>query len=312
MDSEDLDNDDNDLPIEQAFVDVHFAEPLPPEFVINELLAVGMNVMSGPPKKAYKSLQSILMGAACAEWTEGALVNLPPWMKVLRPGPSLFVSYEAEAGVINYILEHDARIKTKPGAMYVAHRPFMFQLDEPAQANELLDFMDAKDPVLVVLDPFRNTHSEDENDSGAVVRLLSPLVEWGHKHKAAIVLIHHVNKPSEGKDKSSFYNMRGSSALPGLADGLLTIEDTKDDGNIIINATFKRGQSYRRCIHLGMPGYGWGPNGFEVLPLSVQNVRREWQSGIHDIATIAATLKQKPSEVTAALQDLRRNGECHE
>lgn len=295
-------------PIEQGFLDVHYAEPVPPEYVINEVVPVGLTVMSGPPKKAYKSLQAILYAAACAQWGVPAL---PIWMQPVNctPAPSLLISYEADAGVINYILNHDCQIKTKPGAMYVAHKPFEFQLDDADKANQLLDYMDEKEPALVVLDTFRNTHSGDENDSSNVIRLLHPLVDWGHAHKAGILLVHHVNKPAEGKDPSSFYNMRGSSALPGLADGLLTIEATKVESEIVINATFKRGQSYRRTVHLGVPGYGWGARGYEVLPPSVQAVGREWNAGNQDVGALSLALKLQPAQITSALEDLRRNKE---
>ncbi len=292
-------------PIEEAFIDVAYAESKPPEWVVSDVLPVGLTILSGPPKKAFKSLQTILLASLCARWPVRAL---PPWMRCVRGGPSLLLSYEADAGVIKHIIEKDLQLETEPGNLYIAHDPFKFQLDDPHTANQMLDYMDEKDPILVVMDPFRNMHSGDENDSGNVIGLLSPLVQWGHQHGASILMVHHVNKPAEGKDGSSFYAMRGSSALPGLADGLITIENTKEDGEIIINATFKRGQSYRRTIHLGVPGYGWGSVGYEVFDKDTKRVLETFNSGTKDKDAISVALKMNPGQVKQALIDLRRNG----
>ena len=298
------DGDFDGVPIEEAFKDVHDAIPEEPDFIINQTLPVGLTIMSGPPKVAFKSLQAVLFAANCAQWPVSAL---PIWMEPLRPGPSLIVSYEASAGVINHILNVDCRIKTYPGSIYVAHKPSEFKLDDVNKANQLIKYMDSKDPAIVVLDPWRNSHSGDENDSTAVTEMLSPLVDWAHDMQASVLLIHHVNKPSDGKDSSSYYAMRGSSALPGLADGLLNIESTKKEGEIYINATFKRGPSWRRLIHLGVPGYGWGNKGYEVLNQSILNIGKLWDEGMKDSASIAMALKKQLGEVEAAIVDLKRN-----
>lgn len=294
----------SDNPIEQAFTDVHFAEPESPDFVIAETLPVGLTVMGGPPKKSFKSLQAILYATLCARWPCTAL---PKWMKAIHTGPTLAWSYEASAGVINHILTKDLQIETTPGALYIAHNAFKFQLDNDDQANQMLDYMYEKEPILTVMDPFRNMHSEDENDSATITRLLSPMVQYAHETHSAVLLIHHVNKPSEGKDKTSFYHMRGSSALQGLADGLLTVEDTKVEGNIIINATFKRGLSYRRTIHLGVPGFGWGKVGYEVLDKETEKVRDEYLKGNTHTPSIAASTKLSIQQVMEVLETLRRN-----
>lgn len=296
-------------PIEQAFIDVHYAEPLEPEFIINNLIPVGLTVISGPPKKAFKSLQAIIMACMCARWPTKAF---PPWIVANHFGPSLLMSYEARAGVVNYIITHDLKIETVPGSLFVAHNPYEFQLDDPVKANQMLDYLDEKKPILTLIDPWRNTHSADENDSGAVVDMLGPLVAYAHENEMGIGLVHHVNKPSEGKDKSSFYAMRGSSALPGLADGLITIEDTKEEGNIWINATFKRGMSYRRQIHLGVEGFGWGNTGYEVLDDATKKVKTEWDRchetiALRNPAIIAGTLKMPVGLVKECMDTLNRN-----
>ncbi len=296
----------SDTPIEAAFIDVAHAVIQPPEWVIKDLVPVGLTVLSGPPKKAFKSLQTILMAALCARWPVTAL---PQWATCERSGPSLLLSYEANAGVVKYILQHDLELEVEEGSIYVAHKPQEFQLDDDKKANTMLDYMDEKEPILVVMDPFRNMHTGDENDSGQIIRLLSPLVSWAHDNHAAVVMVHHVNKPTEGKDPGSFYMMRGSSALPGLADGLLTVETTKKPGDIVINATFKRGTSYRRTVHIGVPAYGWGKHGYEVHEKSVMDVKVEWDKGNHSPPSIAKVLNQQLGQVNQALEDLKRNNQ---
>lgn len=297
------------LPIEEAYIDVAYAEPKAPNWVIQDILPVGLVVLSGPPKKSFKSLQALLFGALCADWPVKAL---PQWMKCMRGGPSLINSYEADAGVIRYILETEVGLKVQPGSIFVAHDPRKFQLDQPETANKMLDYMEEKQPILTVMDPFRNMHSGDENDSGNIQTLLTPLVAFAHETESTVLMIHHVNKPTEGKDGSSFYAMRGSSALPGLADGLITVENTKTEGNIIINATFKRGMSYRRTIHLGVPGFGWGVNGYEVFDEVTQKILLEYQRHtdcppMRNPVVMAATLKLPIMQVKEALEAFQRN-----
>lgn len=299
----------SDMPLEQSFVDVHYEEPLQPEFVIADLIPVGLTILSGPPKKAFKSLQAILMACMCARWPVKAF---PPWIKANYFGPSLLFSYEARAGVVNHIITKDLQIETQPGALFVAHNPYEFQLDDPDKANLMLDYMEDKAPILALMDPWRNMHSADENDSGAVSDMLGPLVAHAHENGMGIVLIHHVNKPSEGKDKTSFYTMRGSSALPGLADGLITVEDTKDEGTIWLNTTFKRGLSYRRQIHLGVPGFGWGDQGYEVMDEATKRVQTEWERNrlcppLQASVVMAATLHLSAGQVKESMDMLERN-----
>lgn len=301
----------SDAPIEEAYIDISHAIPKPPNWVIRELIPVGLTVLSGPPKKSFKSLQALLMAVTCARWP---MTALPTWMVCERGGPSLIHSYEADAGVCRYILEHDVGLTMDPGAIYIAHDPRKFQLDVTETANRMLDYMYEKEPILTVLDPFRNMHSGDENDSANIQSLLAPLVTYAHETDSAVVMVHHVNKPSEGKDQGSFYNMRGSSALPGLADGLLTAEMTRIEGNLWLNATYKRGLSYRRQVHLGVPGYGWGTQGFEVYDDATKKVKEEWDRNascepLRDPIVMAKTLNLHAGQVKESIETLQRNND---
>lgn len=252
-----------EVPVEQSFRDIIYATKKPPEWVINDFIPVGLTFMAGPPKKAYKSTMTLIKACLCAQWGTKAF---PPWMHATMFGPSMLFSYEADDGEILWTIEDGLQVKPKEGYLFVTIDPWEFQLDVPGVIDRILQYLDAKKPRLIIMDPFRNMWSGDENDSGAVINCLGPIRKWAKDHGAAVIVVHHINKPNENVVAGSMYSMRGSSAIPGLADGIVVVEATKNEGQIKVHTTFKRGQSWVRTIQLGVPGFGWPSEGYEVGP----------------------------------------------
>lgn len=297
--------------IDDAFLDVAHAIKKDPAWVIDQFIPVGLTFMAGPPKISHKSSITLALAAMCARWPARVM---PRWMRCTLGGPSMIFSYEADGGEVRSMMEDGLGVEVEEGAIYVAHDPWEYQLDVKGAVDRLVDYLELKMPRLVVMDPFRNMWSGDENDSGAIIQVLGPVQRWLKLNEAAGIVVHHVNKPQpQGlTEAGGMFAMRGSSAIPGLADGIVVIEPTKHDGQVVINARFKRGQPWRRTIQLGAPGYGWPSSGYEVLPELCHSVADHWGSmrGDHDLewlAQAATTHKQTVSAIKAAIEGLVRN-----
>lgn len=263
--------------IEQRWTDVHYAVKKPPQWVINDTVPVGVVLLAGPPKKSYKSTLAIIEACLAARWNTTAL---PPWMACDLGGPTMLVSCEATDGEVLWLIEEGLKVKTQTNTIYVAMDSWQFQLDIEEHMAAFLADLDERKPRLIIIDPFRNVWSGDENDSGAIIKVLGPLRAWAHANEAAIIIVHHINKPPSDVTKNAngggMYSMRGSSAIPGLADGMIIIEPTNTEGQITINTTFKRGTSWRRTIQLGVPGFGWPEQGYEVQHEQALALRELW------------------------------------
>jgi hypothetical protein len=71
-----------------------------------------------------------------------------------------------------------------------------------------------EDARLVILDPIRQLHSCDENDSGAMTALVQQLHRLASRTQAAIVFAHHTNRASSTMGQGDFAGAaRGSTAL---------------------------------------------------------------------------------------------------
>lgn len=281
-----------DEPIEQAFVDVTQCPIITPQFVVRELCPVGLVVMQGPPKEAYKSTLTIIVAALTARWQCQAL---PPWCESVLWGPTMIWPMEAQPGEINWVLRNALQVEVEDSTIWAALNPWEYKLDADDRCELMLEWLRAKRPRLVILDPFRNMWAGDENDSGMVIQSLQPMQAWAKDNQACVLIVHHVGKPSEGKAPGSMYSGRGSTALPGLADGILTIENGGSQGRIIINAVFKRGSSYRRTVDLGVPGYGWRRDGREVLTKNAHGLITRVRNG--------ATLEEAVQEMQLSILD---------
>lgn len=302
--------------IEDAFIDLSRAVSTAPKWVINDFVPVGLTWLAGPPKKSFKSTLAIVKACICARWGSSAL---PPWAYAALTGPTMMLSCEADEGEVRWVVEEGLRLKVQPATVYVAHDSFDFQLDIPEKNQALIEYLRLREPALCILDPVRNCWNGDENDSSAVMKTFGPIREWAHDADASCLAVHHVTKPAQGYTMANdpvggMYTMRGSGALPGLADGILVIEPTKHEGQIIVHATFKRGKGWTRTLQLGVPGFGWPTHGYEILGQRTQALKDAWlplPASEREKAEVAESIyavgKGSPGTVNEDLRALLRN-----
>lgn len=101
------------------------------------------------------------------------------------------------------------------------------RLDDKATIASFQATIAYEKPVLVILDPFREMHTGDENDAALIAALLQPLRELQYSLGCAVMLVHHMGKAPEGKTtRRAGQRLRGSSALHGAVDSALYLEPT--------------------------------------------------------------------------------------
>jgi RecA-family ATPase len=78
---------------------------------------------------------------------------------------------------------------------------------------------------LVIIDPFRNAHGLDENDSNSVRQLTDNIRDLRDITGASILITHHLRKMSKQDKENPGFALRGSGAIYGAVDGLITLAD---------------------------------------------------------------------------------------
>jgi len=175
--------------------------------------AVG--ILGGEPKccKSFLALDmavSVASGAAC-------LRQFP----VRRHGSVLLFPAEDSLAIVRQRLE---------GIAAAAHVPFdslavevitapALRLDTPADRERLSNTVQARRPILLILDPMIRLHRVDENDATQIAGLLSYLRQLQRQFQLAVVLVHHARKDSNGSRPGQA--LRGSSELHGWGDSNL-------------------------------------------------------------------------------------------
>ena len=92
------------------------------------------------------------------------------------------------------------------------------QLDDEISFSKLGVMVSRIRPAFVSLDPFAETHSQNENDAQAVLSVLRPLRRLALKYETFIAPTHHTRKGYAGQDSDIKQTGRGSSAMKGWAD----------------------------------------------------------------------------------------------
>lgn len=93
-------------------------------------------------------------------------------------------------------------------------------------------------PALVGLDPLRNLHSAEENSSTEMREILRALGAIRELCGCALAVVHHsAKRGGENDGRTAGARMRGSSAIDGYRDGLISLEETEkgDAGDEITN-----------------------------------------------------------------------------
>lgn len=241
------------MPIEGTFSDLAEAEISEPVWVIKDILPAGIVFLAGPPKTMKSTLEM-----AFSVVVAGLQTNcLPAEMLQLgsEPGLVMGLSAEATAGELRHMVEVGMRLKVPDDRrILIADDPWSFRLDDPDGLEQILAWLENRKPKLFWLDPLRDFHSLDEKDSGAINRLLRPIQRWAKANGSCFMVVHHTRKKAQD-DKSDYDagDMRGTTALFGIADGVIMITP-RQGGKLYLRGTYKRGPEWERTVQLRL----WG------------------------------------------------------
>jgi hypothetical protein len=294
----------NELPFHEYFTDIVDARRRPVEWIVRDLIPTGLTLVSGPPKISRKTTALLAIAEMVSGVSEPANSYFPSALcHVDTPGPVLFFPAEDDAGELREKLEVAFQVRpTLRKRLFIADDPALWQLDDEHGMTSLMGWLAEANPVLVCMDPFREFHRQDENDSTEMITLLRPIQTWAKKHKRAFILSHHVTKPSpQHEGQASLFTVRGSGAIVGKVDSNHIIRPEKD-GTLRWQAIFKRAREWDRTLRMG----AWGPKAEFVLTDWEQGVKGLWERGLRSPADIAAQLKGGPEAVKGAIEELKR------
>lgn len=101
----------------------------------------------------------------------------------------------------------------------------MMHLDRPDTMARFMATVEAVKPVLTILDPLRELHTGDENDSSYVAQLLAPLRTLQARVGCAVLVVHHFSKPpGDGKSlRRPMEQLRGNGAMGGAVDSFISL-----------------------------------------------------------------------------------------
>jgi hypothetical protein len=226
-------------------------------------------------------------------------------MNVRRTGLAEVFSFEASAGELRHTAETEMNIVVPSGdeSIMVCDDPWDYQLDDAEGIEKLLYWLNETKPLLVVLDPLRNFHNLDENDSGSLIKALAPLRKWAKDNKSCVLIVHHAKKREEGRYNNN--DLRGSSALFGMVDGALIIT-REGQTEVHVAATFKRGASWERTIELAAYQNKGGVAGVPLGELD-KSVYRLFKAGATNTRDVAKQLKCARSMVLECCKTLAQN-----
>lgn len=290
---------DQEDTIEGVWTDLFAARRKPVQWIIRDLLTTGLAWVVGPPKEAKKSTQAVGMGLLVA----GYGCNLyPAFMSEPAVDSQVYIiSAEADAGELRDMAEGVLGVKgVAKEAILVADDPWDFQLDTEAGMANLARELEKRLPKLVILDPFVELHSQDENDAVAIVKILKPIRDWAKRNDSCVLVVHHPRKLAQDQVKYKRQDARGSGAIAGKADTHLTISPMGSYHTI--EAVFKRARGWTRDLVLGLDG----EVAREVITADDRKVAEAYGSDV-DIDALARILKMSPSAVKESVAKLTRN-----
>lgn len=282
-----------------VFTDLGTASRAPPAWVIENLLPVGLTFIGAPPK-CNKSTFTMAMAALVGGHRCKALP--PALSKVKLHGPVMVFSAEATAAELRDMVEVGMRLSVPADeSLLVCDEPFEWRLDDPGGVLRLEQWLNNRMPRMVVIDPLRDFHQMEERDSGQMNRLLRPLQRWCKANEAAAVIVHHTRKPSDQTpgDATDPSQLRGSSAMFGLADAVIMMGQGKD-GFVRIRSTFKRAAGWEKQIRLAVYEYAELEAQEKVSP-SEELVMKAVLAGMRDPAQISVQTRVSIPMVVAAM-----------
>lgn len=175
-------------------------------------------------------------------------------------------------------------------------------------AGALAETIARVNPRLLIIDPLITAHvGTDENASSEMQRVLDKLRDISIQHPSMAVLVaHHLGKGSKGQ--SAMYGLRGSSALPAWADGLITLRQATQDASSqrrmdIIHRDAPSPPPTAYTLHVGVGQI----DGLCQFRLDQDDVQHKSDATLADVVLDKITAQPEVYNVTTLAMELGRN-----
>lgn len=162
-----------------------------------------------------------------------------------QPGPVLIVSAEDDLGIVlmrveAFVAGHGMDREAVLSNIHVIadEEP---SIGETAWQLHLAAHVERIRPVLIILDPWAELLSGDENSNSEVRPAIKFVRRLSRICGSAIALVHHAGKQGKPDEKRTLDKIRGASALPSAARVILFFE-SRPDGVFVENVKLSRAE----------------------------------------------------------------------
>ena len=116
-------------------------------------------------------------------------------------------------------------------------------LQTPLGIQRLNAAMESVKPDVLILDPLAEFHTLEENSAQDMMKILHNLDQLRAKFKCAVIIVHHVTKPTKDSPRSGPEHLRGSGVLFAKGDTYLMVKPHgRKQGRLQIDFTLRRGK----------------------------------------------------------------------
>jgi hypothetical protein len=207
------------------------------EWLVHGILAKNsITIMSGQPGsfKSWLALElglSVSMGQkalGCFEVQKGKVLHFNA-----EDDPAVTTKNRLEALVLGKGVgeEEDFWLLDTPSLM----------LDDVTTQKRLEKTVEAVRPTLLILDPFRNLHTQDEDKSSSITPILNFLRELNRKYSMSILAVFHDRKPKKEDPGRRASRIRGSNAVEGWRDSAIFLD--VDGGQVHVELYHRSSQA---------------------------------------------------------------------
>ena len=221
-------NRKNNLPPESRFLDTlrngEEMRTIPIEkerYLIEGLIAEGTLTVLGGEEGVGKSMFLMNLGMALASGIQKFLgwgVNAPAKVLYLNNemGYSKFIRrFKSMANGVGSL-----KLEKFSTPQHFPH----FEISK----KQLIEYVSAKRPDLIIFDCMYLMHDADENDASEMKSFIRDVAIFAREYNSAVILAHHVKKGKRG-DLLNSHSLRGSSAISAFADNVFLL--TRDSKN---------------------------------------------------------------------------------
>lgn len=194
-------------------------------WIINPLIPVsGAALLYGAPK-SRKSRLAVQMALAIT----GAIPDFLGF-PVKQTGQVLYLQLDTPRSIWAERFEKQIKaLPYDPTKLLLADREslqeYPFDILLPRHSTYLHGIIHQHNPVLVIVDTLRESHSGDSDTDTSMRNVITNLV--GAAHPAALLIISHDRKGSPDMEKDIMKDHRGSSYVPGRMDVILRLTKSR-------------------------------------------------------------------------------------